>query len=244
MTRNSPARAEGEANGGREPQDARLAALLPGGEPVESLLRRAQFFVAGGTPSAADLPRGCTGGAGGARRSSTRSGGGMTEGGPLDARGELHRVVLVEGVCQGRDHHLGDPADRLPVDGPGPAGIRSRAAARGGRRSPGTPTSPSRLPVRARGALLEMWRARRGPGWVTRCRVGGDHRGSASARRGTSRPGDGRSRPSHWAGGQRADRRRARAHDRGLRAGPGRRASRRSRRCRRSPTRRVSGSCR
>ena len=29
-----------------------LAPLLPGGEPVESLLRRAQFFVPGGTPSA------------------------------------------------------------------------------------------------------------------------------------------------------------------------------------------------
>ncbi|MGH3283582.1 MAG: hypothetical protein ACRDPD_02660, partial [Streptosporangiaceae bacterium] len=29
-----------------------LAPLLPGGEPVEQLLRRAQFFVPGGTPSA------------------------------------------------------------------------------------------------------------------------------------------------------------------------------------------------
>ena len=28
-----------------------LAPLLPGGEPVESLLRRAQFFTPGGTPS-------------------------------------------------------------------------------------------------------------------------------------------------------------------------------------------------
>ena len=36
----------------REPagQPAHLAALLPGGEPVESLLRKAQFFTPG-TPS-------------------------------------------------------------------------------------------------------------------------------------------------------------------------------------------------
>jgi len=30
---------------------APLAPLLPGGEPVEQLLRKAQFFVPGGTPS-------------------------------------------------------------------------------------------------------------------------------------------------------------------------------------------------
>ena len=50
----SPGRTEGAAGGSRDPQDARppahLAALLPGGEPVESLLRKAQFFTPG-TPS-------------------------------------------------------------------------------------------------------------------------------------------------------------------------------------------------
>jgi len=50
----SPGRAEGAAGGSRDPQDVRppahLAALLPGGEPVESLLRKAQFFTPG-TPS-------------------------------------------------------------------------------------------------------------------------------------------------------------------------------------------------
>src|SRR5215469_8391945 len=41
------------------------------------------------------------------------------QGGPLHSRGELHGLVFVEGVCQGRDHHLGDPGGGLPVDRPG-----------------------------------------------------------------------------------------------------------------------------
>ena len=46
----------GDPDGGGGPPDGEgrelLAPLLPGGEPVEQLLRRAQFFVPGGTPSA------------------------------------------------------------------------------------------------------------------------------------------------------------------------------------------------
>jgi nitrate reductase alpha subunit len=34
------------------PGDALLAPLLPAGEPVEQLLRKAQYFLPGGTPSA------------------------------------------------------------------------------------------------------------------------------------------------------------------------------------------------
>ena len=52
-----------------------LAPLLPAGEPVEQLLRKAQFF-APGTPTA--ISASCTAGAAGARRSFTGSGGGMT----------------------------------------------------------------------------------------------------------------------------------------------------------------------
>ena len=44
----------------------------------------------------------------------------------LDARGELHGLVLVEDLRQGRDRHLGDPADGLPAHAPGSS--RSRAA--------------------------------------------------------------------------------------------------------------------
>ena len=40
------------------------------------------------------------------------------QGGPLHPRRELHGVVLVEGLRQGRDHHVGDAADRLPVGRP------------------------------------------------------------------------------------------------------------------------------
>ena len=62
------------------------------------------------------------------------------QGGALHPRRELHRVVLVEGLRQGRDHHLGDPADRLPVGRARTPRSTSPAAARGAPRSPGTPT--------------------------------------------------------------------------------------------------------
>jgi nitrate reductase alpha subunit len=52
-----------------------LAPLLPGGEPIESLLRKAQYFVPG-TPTADYREVHRVGGRG--RRSSIGSGGGMT----------------------------------------------------------------------------------------------------------------------------------------------------------------------
>ena len=61
------------------------------------------------------------------------------QGGPLHPRRELHRLVLVEGVRQGRHHHLGDPGDRLPVGGPGPARVRA-----------------ARLPARRRVLLVHL----------------------------------------------------------------------------------------
>ena len=81
---------------------------------------------------------------------------------------------------------------------------------------------PGPLPVRARPAARYL---ARGPGPAGRSggRVGGDHRGSAAHRAVQGRPGDGRVRPLDLAGGQRADRRGARAHDQRLRPGPGRR---------------------
>lgn len=47
-------------------------------------------------------------------RSSAGSGGDTTKG-CAPATSELRGVVLVEGLPQGRDHHLPDPADWLPV---------------------------------------------------------------------------------------------------------------------------------
>ncbi len=81
------------------------------------------------------------------------------QGRPLHPRGQLHGVVLVEGLRQGRDHHLGGPADRLPDAPARTAPSTSRAAARGGRPSPGTRTRPTRVRYPyVRGVLVEMFR--------------------------------------------------------------------------------------
>ncbi len=124
-------------------------------------------------------------------------------------------LVLVERLRQGRADHLGDPADRLPVQRPATSPTTSRAAARAARRSPGTSTRrcASKLPVRARrparalprGARAHSaTRSRRGPSIVedpeTRPRL------QVAARQG-------RLRARLLGGGRRADRRRARAHD-------------------------------
>ena len=43
----------------------------------------------------------------------------------LDARRELHRLLLVEDLRQGRHRHLGDAADRLSAHAPRPAEPRA-----------------------------------------------------------------------------------------------------------------------
>src|SRR5262245_19629665 len=74
--------------------------------------------------------------------------------------------------------------------------------------------SPSRVRYPyLRGALLEIWREARG--------VGGDHGRPAAGRQVQGRAREGRAGALVLAGGDRADRRRARAHDRRIRAGPG-----------------------
>src|SRR6266581_4756414 len=57
----------------------------------------------------------------------------LRQGGPVHPRRELHGLVLVEGVRQGRDHHLGGAADGLPVGGSRPAGLRAARLPAGGR---------------------------------------------------------------------------------------------------------------
>src|SRR5690606_22153342 len=47
------------------------------------------------------------------------------QGRAIHPRSELHRLLLLEGVRQGRNHHLGDAADRLPIDRAGLAGVRA-----------------------------------------------------------------------------------------------------------------------
>ncbi len=80
------------------------------------------------------------------------------QGGALDPRRELHRVLLVEGVCQGRHHHLGDAADRLSVEGPDMPEYEPRGCPRGASFSWYT-YSPLRIRYPyIRGVLLEMYR--------------------------------------------------------------------------------------
>ncbi len=104
------------------------------------------------------------------------------------ARGQLHRLVLVEGLRQGRDHHLGDPADRLPVGGPGPPGVRAaRLPARRGVLLVHLLADPGALPVRPRRAGGDVPRGQ-GPAWATRCWPGPRSRTTRSAAAATSRP--------------------------------------------------------
>ena len=166
------------------------------------------------------------------------------QGGALHPRGELHRLLLVEGVRQGRHHHLGDPADRLPVGRARTARSTSPAAARAARRSPGTPTRRpgSATPTSAACCCRCTARPRRST-TATRSRPGrtsSTTRQRAKAvqvrpRQGRPGPRDlGRGRPS-WSRPPTCTRSRS-----GARTGsPG---SRRSRRCRWSRTPPAPGS--
>ena len=144
------------------------------------------------------------------------------QGRALDARRELHRLVLLERVRQGRADHVGVAGGRLPVDRAGHARVRAARLPARARRSPGTRTRRSgcKLPVRARQPARDVprgARAARRPGR----RVGGDRRRSRAAARSTSAARPGRLRARVVGRGDRADRRRARAHDQALRPRPG-----------------------
>ena len=80
------------------------------------------------------------------------------QGRPLHARRQLHRLVLVEGVRQGRHHHLGDPGNRLPDGRPGSAGLRAaRLPARRRVLLVHLLPDPGAITLRA-GVLVEMYR--------------------------------------------------------------------------------------
>ena len=140
-------------------------------------------------------------------------------------RRQLHRVLLVEGLRQGRDHHLGGPADRLPVAPAPTARSTSPAAAPAARPSPGTPTRPTRVRYPyVRGVLLDMYReakaAVRRPG----PRLGLDRAGPARRRqRYKSARGKGGLVRATLGRGRRDRRRRARLHDQALGPRPHRR---------------------
>ena len=79
------------------------------------------------------------------------------QGRALHPRRQLHRVVLVEGLRQGRHHHLGVAADRLPVGRAGPPGVRAaRLPARRRLLLVHLLAHPGALPVRARRAARDV----------------------------------------------------------------------------------------
>ena len=99
------------------------------------------------------------------------------QGRALDARRQLHRLVLVEGLRQGRARHLGDAGRRTTRPTGRTCPNTSRAAAPAARRSPGTSTRRSASAIRMCAAACSDVpggaRAHRRPG---RC-LGGDRRG-------------------------------------------------------------------
>ena len=142
------------------------------------------------------------------------------QGRPLDPRRELHGLVLVEGLRQGRDHHLGEPADRLPLGRPRPPGVRApRMPARRCVLLVHLLADPGPLPVRPRRAGRDVPRGARSarrPG----ARVGRDRRRPGQAPPLPAGPRQGRPGAGQLARGGRHGRRRARAHDQDPRPGP------------------------
>ena len=114
-------------------------------------------------------------------------------------------LVLVEGVRQGRHHHVGGAADRLPVDRPGPPRVRAaRLPARRRVLLVHVLAHPRPVPVRPRRAARDVPRGQ-GPARATRCWRGRTSSATRCARRGT-RPRAARAgwcarrgpRPSRW----------------------------------------------
>ena len=145
------------------------------------------------------------------------------QGRALDPRGQLHRVLLVEGLRQGRHHHVGGAADRLPVDGSRPARLRAtRLPARCGVLLVHLLPDPDPLPLRPRRAARPLPRrqeAVRRPG----AGVGLDRPGRREGDGVQEGAWQGRPRPRHVGRGRRDRRRRARLHRQALGARPDRR---------------------
>ena len=78
---------------------------------------------------------------------------------PVHARGQLHGFVFVEGVRQGRHHHLGDAGNRLSVGRAGPPRIRASWLSARAAFSWYT-HSPTRVRYPYARGVLEMFRAR------------------------------------------------------------------------------------
>ena len=94
------------------------------------------------------------------------------QGRALHPRRELHRLVLVEGVRQGRHHHLGVAADRLPVGRAGQPRVRApRLPSRRRLLLVHLLPHPGPLPLRPRRAAGDVPRGQ-GAASATRCSPG------------------------------------------------------------------------
>ena len=144
----------------------------------------------------------------------------LRQGRPVDPRGQLHRLLLVEGVRQGRDHHLGVPADRLPHHRAGHA--RIRAAGLPPRRRlqlVRVLPHPDQAPLRPLGPRRPLPRGPRTPGRPG-AGLGGDRLRSREVARLQNPAGTRRHDPRELGGGHRDHRGRLRSHAEGLRPRP------------------------
>ena len=141
----------------------------------------------------------------------------------LHPRRELHRLVLVEDLRQRRRHHLGDPADRLPVHRRRHARVRApRLPARRRVQLVRVLAHPHQVPLRARRPPRHVPRGQGAPGRPGG-RVGGRRRGPRQGPRLQDAARPRRHGPRVVGGGDGDRRRRLRAHDQAVRARPDRR---------------------
>ena len=188
---------------------AQLAPLLPGGEPVESLLRKAQFFTPG-TPTPD-------------HREVHRKGGRQAEQFYKDRWHHDKEVRSTHGVnCTGSCSWKVYVKDGIitwetqqtdyPSVGPDSPEYEPRGCPRGASFSWYT-YSPARVRYPyIRGPLLKVWRE-------AKARLGGHHRQTRTDRAIQAVPGHGRVRPLHLVRGVRTDRGRARADGQAVRPG-------------------------
>ena len=138
----------------------------------------------------------------------------------LHARHQLHRLVLVEDLREGRHRHLGDAADRLSAHAPRPAQPRAaRLLARRELQLVSVQRQPSQVPDGARAPDEGLAGRARGGQDAGRCL--GEHRGERGhAARLPAPARHGRIRARRMGRGERDRRRRQRVHDPQVRAGP------------------------
>ncbi len=137
----------------------------------------------------------------------------------LDAWRELHGLVLVEDLREGRHRHVGDAADRLSAHALGHAQPRAaRLRARRVVQLVPVQREPGEVPDGARTTAQAL--ARGAPGARPGGRVGVDRRGRCDAPRLPEGARPGRLRALELGRGQRDHRRRQRLHDQEARSRP------------------------